>query len=1505
MYRGNRNSSSLVVVIIIGGGLVLALLLTLANGLLAKPAGVWYVDASAGSDSNNCLSPGAACLTIAGAVGKAANDDTIQIAAGVYAENDISISKRLTLVGAGVGSAIVDGSGGGRIFKTSMESTLSGMTIQNGNVTAVSSYLFDTSGGAIQNLAKLTIQDSLIISSTAIGSGGGIFNNGTLILDNTNVLNNSANDFGGGIYNYNLGVITITNSTVGGNTAVNNYGGGIYTNQPLYLTNVTMRDNSAGSFGGGLFLGDTSVLAGVTLSGNQAGNGAAIFAQIGAITLTNSTVSGNTASNNYGGIYISGPNTSVNLVNSTIANNTRTNSVGTGFNGLIIGNNATATFLNTIIAFNSGQNCGGTTGNWNSAGYNLSNDFTCAFSQVGDKEGTDPMLGPLADNGGDTLTHALQPGSPAIDAGTNSGCPATDQRGKARPYDGDNDSAATCDIGAVEAQPPQNRASVRVDLRDYGTDPETTIALVGQPMVWTNNGAKNHTITEGDPIFRLFLPSVLGGTGAGAAQAVSAASPAMEDTPIFDSGTIVPGGQFTYTFTTPGTYAYYSKYAPGAVTGKIVVVEITEAKGTQIDADSGGSVSTTDGADVTIAPGGLYTDTELTISVLASLPMTSSWGTSVSAAYEVAIGDRDVISKPITVTLPYDPGSLPIGTSETDIYAAYHNGLSWIMVPGIVDAENNQVVFETNHLSLWWLIIPSCGELRGEDVFTEDQKNAYEAGREFLKRISVHKDLIEAYQAGLQPMLSVDHDGAAWLAKKDICSLKRTSAQDINAKFPSANVTDWTEMAQAVIDIGEALNSQGYDEIVFNEMLERISQASTSVSFGLELVKWTLGSEVAITELLFKELVLNLAVKPLAYDIQLMFHYTDLRNDIQKWLLWNGFGDTTTKGVSNLSSSSQLSSGNCSLQYGASKEFFQTTIPGAGNSESELFFNLYLKNEGISYPGFPGAFATGFVLGLQDVAGLKYTFPFFDRIDGMVVVIEYTDTNGDRRVSPMWIRVPNLYPCVAGITTLPDIGDGSDIQATYYFIENSILVKHLGNNGILPVFTNGDYLCNGPCTDPNNPPNAPSNPTPSNGATNQSVNSVLNWTGGDPDGDAVTYDVYLEAGNPTPGALVSNDQSGQTYDPGTLSAATQYYWQIVAQDEVGAVTAGPVWNFTTATGPPTSAITLTLNYPQVSSLTVTVSGTVTATNSTITRINWQWGDGGSGDQWFPAGHTYAISGTYPITATAYDNLGNTAVQTTTAYVGLNTGEMVLVPAGEFQMGCDSSNPSENCYSNEQPLHTVYLDAYMIDKYEVTNDRYAAFLNTRNSNDCGGYECVDLDDPDTHITYQSGQYVVESGYGDHPVIEVTWYGADAYCTASGGWLPTEAEWEKAARGSSDTRMYPWGNAPADCTLANFYDNGYCVGDTTPVGSYPTGASPYGALDMAGNVWEWTNDWYSGSYYSSSPYSNPPGPASGTYKVVRGGGWPSHWSPLRAAYRYVGSPTYSYSAVGFRCASAPGG
>ena len=222
--------------------------------------------------------------------------------------------------------------------------------------------------------------------------------------------------------------------------------------------------------------------------------------------------------------------------------------------------------------------------------------------------------------------------------------------------------------------------------------------------------------------------------------------------------------------------------------------------------------------------------------------------------------------------------------------------------------------------------------------------------------------------------------------------------------------------------------------------------------------------------------------------------------------------------------------------------------------------------------------------------------------------------------------------------------------------------------------------------------------------------------------------------------------------------------------------------------------------------------------------------------------------------------------------------------------------------DEMPQHKVYLDAFWIDRTEVTNARYAAFLNTSGNQEEGGTTWLDTDSEYCRIEQDGDEFRPEEGYGDHPVIEVSWYGAAAYCEWAGRRLPTEAQWEKAARGT-DGRMYPWGQQIASCEYAVLRedDEGCGKGRTWPVGSKPKGASPYGALDMTGNVWEWVADYYDDDYYDNSPSVNPEGPPleEDPHRGLRGGGWSHTWELGRSAARSHEAAHRSGGDTGFRC------
>jgi formylglycine-generating enzyme required for sulfatase activity len=214
----------------------------------------------------------------------------------------------------------------------------------------------------------------------------------------------------------------------------------------------------------------------------------------------------------------------------------------------------------------------------------------------------------------------------------------------------------------------------------------------------------------------------------------------------------------------------------------------------------------------------------------------------------------------------------------------------------------------------------------------------------------------------------------------------------------------------------------------------------------------------------------------------------------------------------------------------------------------------------------------------------------------------------------------------------------------------------------------------------------------------------------------------------------------------------------------------------------------------------------------------------------------------------------TSAVNTTPTNYLDTMKMVIVPAGEFIMGSPENE------------HPVWLNYFYIDETEVTNKMYMTCIKS------GGCK------PKRFImgTPKRPNYIID--YPDYPVVWVDWVDAQAYCNWVGKRLPTEAEWEKAARGT-DGRKYPWGNDDPDCSMANFWNNSaYCIGDTVKVGSYKNNISPYGALDMAGNVWEWVSDWWGPNRYSKADYINPKGPSTGKIKLYRGGTYGSDISGL---------------------------
>jgi len=242
-------------------------------------------------------------------------------------------------------------------------------------------------------------------------------------------------------------------------------------------------------------------------------------------------------------------------------------------------------------------------------------------------------------------------------------------------------------------------------------------------------------------------------------------------------------------------------------------------------------------------------------------------------------------------------------------------------------------------------------------------------------------------------------------------------------------------------------------------------------------------------------------------------------------------------------------------------------------------------------------------------------------------------------------------------------------------------------------------------------------------------------------------------------------------------------------------------------------------------------------------------------------------------------------------VPLAADEMVAVPAGAFTMGSDHGP------TDERPAHRLTLAAFFIDRYPVTNDRFADFLNAVGTHNANGERLFDFDDPDARVHRAGGKWTADKGYESHPVVEVTWAGARDFCAWAGKRLPTEAEREKAARGG-DGRRYTWGDNPPDRTRAQFAAR---YNETAPVDRFAAGAGPYGVQGMAGNAWEWVS-----SAYRPYPYDEKDGReelTAGPVRGTRGGGHDSPAEEITTTQRgrnLSRNPASGHHNIGFRCA-----
>ena len=429
----------------------------------------------------------------------------------------------------------------------------------------------------------------------------------------------------------------------------------------------------------------------------------------------------------------------------------------------------------------------------------------------------------------------------------------------------------------------------------------------------------------------------------------------------------------------------------------------------------------------------------------------------------------------------------------------------------------------------------------------------------------------------------------------------------------------------------------------------------------------------------------------------------------------------------------------------------------------------------------------------------------------------------------------------------------------------------------------------------NSAPNPPSHPIPADSAIEQSVAVNLAWTGSDPDGDSLTYDVHL--GTTITPPLLSLGQSGTSFNPDTLVYDTTYYWRIVALDNHDHSTSGPTWSFRTK---------IRNDAPNLPSNPIPVDSAI---EQSVT-VNLAWicsdreGDTLTYDVYFGTTNPPPLvsstqldttydpgmlddNTTYYWQVIAYDNHNHSVTGPMwhfSTIVDITAG-MVLVPAGSYGMGSDVVG------GHSVPEHTVNVPAFYMDIYEVTNAQYRAF--------CDATHRPYLWDFDSSFFYPP-PYFTNPAFANYPLI-VNWNDAHAYAEWAGKRLPSEAEWEYAAKGSQDNRLWPWGDTWNDSYANSSGADRYMY--TSPVGAYPQGISPMGCYDMAGNVQEWCEDtWHQG--YLGAPtdgsawVANPPFDED---HVIRGGGWAFSSPNLRCAKRDPMLRTYRGS--GFRCAWTP--
>ena len=697
-----------------------------------------------------------------------------------------------------------------------------------------------------------------------------------------------------------------------------------------------------------------------------------------------------------------------------------------------------------------------------------------------------------------------------------------------------------------------------IAVRESGFDPAVTIVIPGEEVTWTNLDVAGHTVTAGTPNSnpsgeKVFLPVLLKYEPTLRQQTYQDMS-TLGSTPLFDSGPLIEEQCFSCTFTQTGVYDYFSELSPVVATGTVYVIDSEAIITGAIRAENGGTISAPTGLSVTFESGSLLTDT--TVSLISARSTLSNTSVVPSGhLHSVELKWPGVLSGTATISLPYDEADFPSDAAEADLNGFYFNGLDWIAAPSTVDTANNKVEIATRRSS-WWKVGLFCAPFEG--AYDGQAQIAYDRSRDLMKALADHKDFFAAFLVDGEGLFDFHSDRVKWLAGQRMCDLDDLTPATIQANL-GVSLT-----ARQVADVMVAL---GQDLMAPESDAQHLARLHSVLSDSLGVIDLSAnGADLAGVSNLAGNFLLNAVIEidpgvdfDIAYDLEVQGSF----GDFQDWV-----NMATPVGLSNL----QVKTG--SEVLGDDHGGAVTPCQHLFDSDSRFYYTREIYGSHTYANLYEQAGELDFVLGLQEMDELEvphWAPPLFrDRLNALILVMY--EEPGENQVGVhkkvVRMRLQNTEmsdTCSFSRVQLPDARRGTPIDVTYYLLDES---------GHVPLSTpplswaETTSFCYGFCTPPNaSAPNTPSAPLPVDGAVDQPLDVNLSWVGGDPDEDAVTYDVYVAANDSTPDALAGSGLESANFDPGPLAGDTVYYWRVVSRDTYGAETTGPTWHFTTGANP--------------------------------------------------------------------------------------------------------------------------------------------------------------------------------------------------------------------------------------------------------------------------------------------------------------------------------------------------